>query len=52
MVTKCLTLLLSPAHNVKPFTNLWHFWESIYEYTESVVGRCSKKGAVFDKTLR
>ena len=35
MVTKSLALLLS--HNIKQVTNLWHFWESVYEYAESVI---------------
>ena len=29
MVTKGLALIIS--HNIKQFTNLWHFWDSIYE---------------------
>ena len=36
-----LALILS--YNIKQFTNLWHFLESINEYTESVVRRCSLK---------
>ena len=41
MVTKGLALILS--HNIKQFTNFWHFWESLYECWESVVWRCSKE---------
>ena len=41
MVTKGLALILS--HNIKKFTNLWHFWESIYECSELVVRRYSKE---------
>ena len=41
MVTNGLALIL--AHNIKQFTNLLHFWESIYERWESVVRRCSKE---------
>ena len=35
MGAKALALILS--HNIKQFTNLWHFWESAYECWESVV---------------
>ena len=41
MGTKALALILS--HNIKQFTNLWHFWESVYECWESVVQRCAKE---------
>ena len=41
MVTKGLAL--TPFHNIKQLTNLWHFWESIYKCWESVVRRCSKE---------
>ena len=40
-VTMGLTLI--PYHNIKQFTNLWHFWESIYECAKLVVRRCSKE---------
>ena len=40
MITKGLALILS--HNIKQFTNLRHFWQSIYECAESVVQRYSK----------
>ena len=36
-------LVLILYHNIKQFTNLWHFWESVYEYAETVVPKCSKK---------
>ena len=29
--------------SIKQFTNLWYFWESIYECAEFVVRRCSKE---------
>ena len=35
-------LALSLYHNIKEFTNLSHFWDSIFECAESVVGMCSK----------
>ena len=41
MVIKGLALILS--HNIKQFTNLWHFCESIYECSETVIWRCSNK---------
>ena len=41
MVIKGLALILSC--NIKQFTNLWHFCESIYEYSETVVWSCSKE---------
>ena len=28
---------------LKQFTNLWHFWESIYESRKLVAWRCSKE---------
>ena len=37
------TLVLILSHNIKQFTNLRNFWESIYEYVESVFRRCSKR---------
>ena len=37
-----VTLALILSHKIKQFTNLRHFWESIYEYVESVFRTCSK----------
>ena len=37
IVVNGLALILS--HNIKQFTNLWNFWESVYKYAESVVWR-------------
>ena len=41
MVTMGLALIL--YHNIKQFTNFWHFWESIYECAESFVRRFSRE---------
>ena len=41
IVIKGLVLIL--YHNIKKFTNLRHFQESIYECSELVVWRCSKE---------
>ena len=41
MVTMGLALIL--YLNIKQFTNLWHFWKSIYECAESVIQRCSRE---------
>ena len=41
MVTMGLALIL--YHNIEQFTNLWHFWEPMYERAESFVQRCSKE---------
>ena len=41
MVTMGFALIL--YRNINQFTNLWHFWESIYECAESFVQRCSKE---------
>ena len=41
MVTKDLPLIV--CHNIKQFTDLWHLWESIYEFSESVVWKCSEE---------
>ena len=41
MVTKGLALILS--HNIRQLSNLWHFWQSIYECPGSVVRGCSKE---------
>ena len=43
MVTMGLALIL--YRNTKQFTNLWHFWESIYECAESFILWCSKEKA-------
>ena len=36
-------------HNFTQFTNLWHFWESVYECTESVVRIVLTKDAIMDR---
>ena len=41
MVTMGLALIL--YHSIKKFTNLLHFWESIYECAELVVRKYSKE---------
>ena len=41
MLTTGLALII--YHNIKQFTNLRYFWESIYECAESLVRRCSKQ---------
>ena len=41
--TFTMGLALILYQNIKQFTNLWHFWESIYECAESVIRKCSKE---------
>ena len=41
MVDKSLALILT--HNIKQFTNLWHFGESVYECSETALWRSSKE---------
>ena len=36
-------LALILYHNIEQFTNVWHFWEPIYECVESFVRRCFKE---------
>ena len=38
-----MSLPLLLCQNINQFTNLSHFWESIYECAESVVRKCSKE---------
>ena len=49
MVSMGLVLIL--YHNIKQFTNLWHFWESVYEYAETVVPKCSKKRCSLEQNI-
>ena len=41
MVTMDLALIL--YRNIKLFSNLWHFWEPVYECAESFVRKCSNE---------
>ena len=41
MVAMGLALIF--YHNIEQFTNLWHFWEPIYECAESFDRRYSKE---------
>ena len=41
MVAVGITLIL--YQSIEQFTNLWHFWEQIYECAESFVRRCSRE---------
>ena len=41
VVTVGLALIL--YHNIKQFSNLSHFWDSIFECAESVVRMCSRE---------
>ena len=47
---KGLALILS--HNIKQFTNLWHFCESIYEVPKRLSGGVLKKSLNLGKTYR